>query len=109
MGRNAKDMVTASNWIIENGGGYCVVKDGKIIAGVELPIGGIISDERIDLLAEKVKTVSDCMGKLGYVHHNKLMSFSTLSLPVSPSLKISDKGLIDVVKQEIVPLFYKGL
>lgn len=109
MGRNAKDMVTASNWIIENGGGYCVVKDGKIIAGVELPIGGIISDERIDLLAEKVKTVSDCMGKLGYVHHNKLMSFSTLSLPVSPSLKISDKGLIDVVKQEIVPLFYKDL
>jgi adenine deaminase len=109
MGRNTEDMIKASNWVIENGGGYCVVKDGDIIAGVELPIGGIISEERIDILAEKVKKVSYSMEKLGYVHHNKIMSFSTLSLPVSPSLKISDKGLIDVVNQKIVPLFYKGL
>lgn len=108
MGRNREDMVIASNWVIKNGGGYCVVKDGEILAGVELSIGGIISEERIDMLAEKIKKVSDSMEKLGYVHHNKIMSFSTLSLPVSPGLKISDRGLIDVIKQEIVPLFYKG-
>lgn len=108
MGKNSKDMTTAANWVIENGGGYCVVKDGKVMAGVELPVGGIISEERIDILAQKVKNVSDSMERLGYEHHNKIMSFSTLSLPVSPSLKISDKGLIDVVRQEIVDLFYEN-
>ncbi|GAA0176644.1 adenine deaminase C-terminal domain-containing protein [Clostridium sediminicola] len=107
MGKNEKDMTIAANWIIKNGGGYCVVKDEKVIAGVELPVGGIISEERIDKLAQKVKNVSDSMEKLGYEHINKIMSFSTLSLPVSPSLKISDKGLIDVTKQEIVDLYYK--
>lgn len=107
MGKNAKDMTIAVNWVIENNGGYCAVNDGKVIAGVELPVGGIISEERIDILARKVKCLSDSMEILGYEHHNKIMSFSTLSLPVSPSLKISDKGLIDVVKQEIVNLFYE--
>lgn len=106
MGKSKKDMSVAVNWVIENHGGYCVVNRGKVIAGVELPVGGIISEERIDILAKKVKNVSDSMENLGYEHHNKIMSFSTLSLPVSPSLKISDKGLIDVVKQEIVNLFY---
>lgn len=108
MGKNEKDMTIAANWIIKNGGGYCVVKDEKVIAGVELPVGGIISEERIDKLAQKVKNVSESMGKLGYEHINKIMSFSTLSLPVSPSLKISDRGLIDVTKQEIVDLYYNA-
>lgn len=105
MGKNPEDMTIAVNWIIENGGGYCVVKDGKVLAGVELSVGGIISEERIDILAGKVKNVSEKMGILGYEHDNRIMSFSTLSLPVSPSLKISDRGLIDVVKQEVVDLF----
>jgi adenine deaminase len=106
MGKNTQDMTIAVNWIIENQGGYCVVKDGKILAGVELPVGGIISEERIDILARKVKNVNDKMKMLGYQHDNRIMSFSTLSLPVSPSLKISDRGLIDVVKQQVVGLFY---
>ncbi|MCT4686755.1 adenine deaminase [Vallitalea sp.] len=105
MGKNSKDMTIAVNWIIENGGGYCVVKDGKVLAGVELSVGGIISEERIDILGEKVKIVSEKMEMLGYEHDNRIMSFSTLSLPVSPSLKISDRGLIDTVKQEVVELF----
>ncbi|MCT4542558.1 MAG: amidohydrolase family protein [Vallitalea sp.] len=105
MGKSTKDMVIATNWIIRHGGGYCVVKDGKIIASLELPIGGIISEERIDKLAKKVKDINISMAELGYEHDNKIMSFSTLSLPVSPSLKITDKGLIDVEKQEIVSLY----
>ncbi|MCY6369462.1 adenine deaminase C-terminal domain-containing protein [Clostridium ganghwense] len=106
MGRNAEDMAVAVNWIIENNGGYCVVKDGKIEAGVELPVGGILSEERIDVLADKLKRVREALQDLGYKHMNEIMSFSTLSLPVSPALKITDKGLIDVKKQEIVSLFY---
>lgn len=105
MGKNTTDMTIAANWIIDHQGGYCVVNNGKVVAGVELPVGGILSEERIDILAKKVKQVRHSMESLGYRHHNNIMSFSTLSLPVSPSLKISDKGLIDVAQQKIVDLF----
>ena len=40
----------------------------------------------------------------GYVHNNPIMSVATLGLPVSPALKLTDKGLVDVKKGEIVPL-----
>lgn len=106
MGRNEKDMTIAANWIIENQGGICVVNNGQVLAALELPVGGIISEERIDILGKKLESVVDNMQKLGYEHHNEIMSFSTLSLPVSPSLKITDKGLINVSMQEIVSLFY---
>lgn len=106
MGQSEKDMTIAANWIIENQGGICAVNNGQVLAALELPVGGIISEERIDILGKKLKSVVDNMQKLGYKHHNEIMSFSTLSLPVSPSLKITDKGLINVSMQEIVSLFY---
>lgn len=106
MGQNAKDMAIAANWIIKNQGGICVVNNGQVLAALELPVAGIISEERIDILGKKLKSVIDNMQKLGYEHHNEIMSLSTLSLPVSPSLKITDKGLINVSIQEIVSLFY---
>lgn len=105
MGRNIEDMMLAANHIIQTQGGYCVVNNGEILASIELPIGGIVSEERIDIFGEKLKKVRNALKGLGYKHNNEIMSFSTLSLPVSPSIKITDKGLIRVKTQEIVPLF----
>lgn len=104
MGKNTADMTVAANFVIKNQGGYCAVKDGKVLAAVELPVGGIVSEEKLEVLAEKLGKLRNAMKELGYNHHNEIMSFSTLSLPVSPSLKITDKGLIRVKTQEIVPL-----
>lgn len=105
MGKNSEDMALAANWIIENQGGYCVVKDRQIIAALSLPVGGILSEEPVDILAENLKKVRNALRALGYNHNNEIMSFSTLSLPVSPALKITDKGLIRVSTQEIISLF----
>lgn len=105
MGKNSRDMTIATNWIIENQGGYCVVKDGEVLAAIKLPVAGILSEEKIDILGTDLKKVRDAMKKLGYNHYNEIMSFSTLSLPVSHDLKITDKGLIDVKEQKIVSLF----
>ena len=105
MGRNIKDMMLAANHIIQTQGGYCAVNGGKILASIELPVGGIVSEERIDIFGEKLKKVRNALKKLGYTHNNEIMSFSTLSLPVSPSIKITDKGLIRVKTQEIISLF----
>jgi adenine deaminase len=105
MGKSAEDMAMAANWVTENKGGICVVEEGKVLASLELPVGGILSEEPITILAEKLKAVREALKSLGYNHNNEIMSLSTLSLIVSPALKISDKGLIKVNNQEIVSLF----
>ena len=107
MGRNIEDMVIAANKVIELQGGYVVCSDKKVVAALELRVAGIISDERIDSLGLKLKKVRQALKSLGYKHNNEIMSFSTLSLPVSPEIKITDKGLIRVKTQEIVDLIVK--
>lgn len=105
MGRNVEDMVLAVNNLIDFNGGYIVVRDNNVLAKLELPIGGIVSDEPIEVIGEKLGKVRSAMKELGYNHMNEIMSFSTLSLPVSPAIKITDKGLIDVKKCKVVSLF----
>ncbi len=106
MGTNISDMVLVANKVIAMGGGYAVANKGELLACVELPIGGIISDEPIEILGSKLKKVRNAMKDLGYNHINEIMSFSTLSLPVSPELKITDKGLISVRENKIVPFIH---
>jgi adenine deaminase len=90
--------------VISSQGGYYVAHDGEIIAKTDLPIAGILSDKPLAILGEEMKTVQNALKQLGYRHGNIIMSISTLSLPVSPDLKLTDKGLIDVNQQKIVPL-----
>ncbi len=77
----------------------------EVIADVALPIAGILSPLPMDELGAQVKELKEAFAKLGYTHKNPIMSMCTLSLPVSPELKISDKGLIDVKSQKILNLF----
>lgn len=105
VGKNKQDALLAANTIIENQGGFCVVEDGKILSFVKLPVGGILSEEPLEEIARQMRELRQAMKNLGYKHYNPIMSFSTHSLPVSPDLKITDLGLIDVNKGEVVSLF----
>ena len=67
-------------------------------------IGGIISDAPIQVIGQQLSEVRQGMIDLGYRNANEIMSFSTLSLPVSPAIKITDKGLFDVRSQRKIPL-----
>ena len=104
MGDNREDMLTAIKRIEELQGGICIASEGKIIAEVALPIGGILSDLPLDRLAEEIQSVQGAMRKLGIDHPNPIMSICTITLPVSPALKITDRGLIDVKTTRIVDL-----
>ncbi|MEG0833295.1 MAG: adenine deaminase C-terminal domain-containing protein [Oscillospiraceae bacterium] len=99
------DMAIASNCVIEMSGGLAVVLDGKVIAKAALPIGGILSDKPAVEFAKDIENVTAAMRSLGYDHYDPIMSFCTLSLPVSPDLKITDVGLIEVKTQKKVDLF----
>lgn len=105
LGTDLNSMVVAQHKLIEEQGGYVVVRQGAITANVPLPVGGVVSEVPIDVLGGQVEKLRNEMRKLGYVNSNEIMSFSTLSLLVSPDLKISDKGLFDVKSQKMVPLF----
>lgn len=104
IGKNKGDMICAANEVIASQGGYCVVKEKKIIGQIHLPVAGILSEEPMATIGEKVGQIKNAMQELGYHHYNPIMSLSTLSLPVSPALKITDQGLINVNQQQIVSL-----
>lgn len=104
VGHNPHDMMVAANEVIRNQGGFCVVEDGKVIANLLLPVGGILTEEPLEKTAKEVEKLRRAMESLGYEHYNPIMSISTHSLPVSPALKLTDLGLIDVNAGKVVPL-----
>ena len=105
VGTNLKDMVTAVNHVIEMGGGISVVKNGRVIDDMRLPVGGLITDELnghevSQKIASLEKTVKD---QLGCKVHAPFMHLSFLALSTSPKWKITDQGLIDVNNFTILP------
>ncbi|MTI67200.1 MAG: amidohydrolase family protein [Firmicutes bacterium] len=108
VGKTITDVLKAVNTVIENQGGYCVVKDNEILASISLPVAGILSEESMKIIGEKLLNVRKAMAHLGYKHYNPVMSLSTNSLPVSPLLKITDKGLVNLSKNRIENLFMEG-
>ncbi|KIL40413.1 adenine deaminase [Gordoniibacillus kamchatkensis] len=104
VGHNPADMMLAANTVISGQGGFCAVENGRILANLALPVGGILSEKPLAELAEEVEQLRRALEALGYCHYNPIMSISTHSLPVSPALKITDYGLIDVNKGKVVSL-----
>ncbi|WP_261305412.1 adenine deaminase [Paenibacillus andongensis] len=104
VGHNPVDMMIAANEVIKNQGGFSVVENGEVIANLELPVGGILTEVPLEQVAKEVEQLRKAMESLGYCHYNPIMSISTHSLPVSPALKITDYGLIDVNEGKVVPL-----
>lgn len=103
-GANPEDMQMAVRRIRELNGGFLTVKDGHILAELALPVAGLLSETSLADTAKDLGAVRRSLEELGYVHYNPIMSFGTLGLPVSPALKITDKGLVDVKESKIVPL-----
>lgn len=105
VGVNDREMEMAVMEIAGMKGGQVVVSDGEVIASLPLPIAGLMSDRPIEEVARKVKELIGASRKIGCTLENPFMALSFLALPVIPELKITDKGLVDVERFEIVPLF----
>lgn len=107
LGTDENDMKMAQRRVLELQGAYVVFAGGKSLAEARLTIGGIVSDQPIEVLGQELKEVRAAMEGLGYVNNNVIMSMSTLCLPVSPKLKLTDHGLLTVPGQEHVLLVEK--
>lgn len=104
VGTNDEDMLAAARALEDAGGGQCVVRRGEVLALLPLPIAGLMSDESAEVVIERQAALLDAAHALGCPHHDPFMPLSFLPLPVIPSLKLSDLGLVDVEKFEVVPL-----
>jgi adenine deaminase len=100
VGTDKRDMALATNRLQEVGGGVIVVSEGRELAVVELPIAGLMSTERAEIVAEKATRLVEAMRACGCRLNNAYMQHSLLALVVIPELRISDQGLIDVTKFE---------
>jgi len=105
VGTDEANMATAANELKRMGGGQVVVRDGNITGKVELPIAGLMSNERADIVARKAATVLEGFRTCGCTLNNPNMQLSLLALVVIPELRISDLGLVDVTRFEFIPLF----
>ncbi|MBT1248734.1 MULTISPECIES: adenine deaminase [unclassified Thermosipho (in: thermotogales)] len=104
VGENDNDMNKAIRRIQEINGGIVVVKGGKVISELSLPIAGLMSDRDYTYVINNLKQIKTAIESLG-PRKDVLMNIHFLQLAVIPKLKITDKGLIDVEKQKIVDLF----
>ncbi len=105
VGTNKQDMALAANRLGEVGGGVVLFSRGKELALVEMPIAGLMSDERAEIVAAKAEKLSEAMRQMGCSLNNAYMQHSLLALVVIPELRISDAGIIDVTRFEKVDLF----
>ena len=103
VGTNETDMAAAVNRVVELNGGIVVWDGGQPVAEVPLAIAGIMSDEPLVTVNEKLETAKDAAHKLGVNPGiDPFMTLSFMALPVIPSLRISTRGVFDVTTQSYV-------
>ena len=102
-GMNKEDMKFAIDLIKEFKGGVVIVNNGKLISSIKLPVAGLLSDKRASEVAKENKKFKKNWNKAGCTL--AYMGFNLLPLSVIPNLRITNKGLVDVNKMKLIPLF----
>ena len=103
VGCNDDDIAVAVNAIKDSKGGIAVVENGKIKALLELPIAGLMSDESLTTVNEKLENAKSSAYELGADKSiDPFMTLSFLSLPVIPSLRITTKGVFDTENRKML-------
>ena len=98
------DMLRAVRRLADSGGGVVVVDSGIVKAELKLPIAGLLSDASLDEVISSSRACVEAARSLGCELPSPFQTMAFLALSVVPSLKITDRGLVDVDRFELVPL-----
>jgi adenine deaminase len=104
-GMDDASMLLAARRVAELGGGMVVAGGGSVLAELALPVGGLMSDRPLREVAASHRGLRDACQALGSTLDDPLMTLSFLGLEVIPELKLTDRGLVDVARFELVDLF----
>lgn len=105
IGCDDASMLLAAKAVGETQGGYAVARDGRVLATLRLPIAGLMSDEPIKSVAHGYDALLAGAKAIGSVFRDPFMAMSFMALEVIPSLKLTDRGLVDVDTFKRVELF----
>ena len=102
VGVEDRELAHAVNEVHKMGGGICVVAGGEVKAKMPLPIAGIVSDRPADEVITQIENIKEAANTLGTKLREPFMTLGFLCLPVIPKLKITVKGLVDVLESRVV-------
>lgn len=102
IGCDDRDMETAVNRLIELRGGFAAAADGQVVAELALPIAGLMSDQPFEDVEQGLRRLRAAVRALGTELHEPFLQMAFLPLPVIPHLRITDRGLVDVDRFELV-------
>ena len=102
VGTNEVDMAAAANGIADMQGGLTVAENGKVTHRMQLPIGGLMSEKSADEVMADLEIMNHAAEELGCKMDAPFMALSFISLPTVPELGLTDKGLIDVLRHELI-------
>ena len=97
-------MLAAAARAAELGGAIVAVEDRRVVAECPLPVAGLFSDAALEGVIAQSRACNDAAADLGWSGATPFLTMSFLGLSVIPSLKITDRGLVDVERFELVPL-----
>ncbi|HEY0213023.1 MAG TPA: adenine deaminase [Paenirhodobacter sp.] len=103
VGADAADMAVAANRLTEIEGGFVVAAGGKILAELALPVAGLMSLEPFETVRDRLVDLRAAARSLGVTLEEPFLQLAFLALPVIPHLKITDHGMVDVDRFEIIP------
>jgi len=104
VGMNDASMAAAVRRLANRGGGIVVVDGAEVLAELPLPVAGLLSDAPLEEVVEQSHLLADAARELGCTLEAPFQHLSFLALSVIPSLKITDRGLVDVDRFELVGL-----
>jgi adenine deaminase len=105
LGESEEDMIVAANHLVKLGGGLAVVSEGQVLADLPLPVAGLLSPASLQEVAQAHGRLKEAYRSLGGILPDPFMELSFLSLEVIPALKLTDLGLVDVNRFQVVSLF----
>ncbi|MBL4918312.1 adenine deaminase [Szabonella alba] len=103
VGVDYADMALAANRLSEIEGGFVVAAGGRVLAELALPVAGLMSLDPFEVVRERLVDLRAAARGLGVTLEEPFLQLAFLALPVIPALKITDRGMVDVVKFEIIP------
>ncbi|WP_295074653.1 adenine deaminase [Tabrizicola sp.] len=103
VGADYTDMALAANRLVEIEGGFVVVEGGRVLAELPLPVAGLMSLLSFEEVREELVKLRAAARSLGVVLEEPFLQLAFLALPVIPHLKITDMGMVDVDRFEIIP------
>ncbi|MEA2622947.1 MAG: adenine deaminase [Chloroflexota bacterium] len=104
VGMTDEDMAFAVQHLARIGGGIIAVEDGRVVAECALPVAGLLSDAPLAEVIAASRSTNEAAAALGWSGAAPFLTLAFMALSVIPSLKITDRGLIDVDAFDIVPL-----